>query len=105
MTYVNLKLMDPTRSQEDVNLLKTIRRANLDVFWAREPGIVEATKREGRKLAMLGRDVGLENLFPAMEPFPVADTQGRYRATLQYDTVRKIRYAYTLIFSMCLDKL
>ena len=97
--------MDPTRSQEDINLLKTIRRANHDGFSAREPGTLEATKREGRKLAMLGRDMGLENLFPAMSPFPVADTQGRYRATLQYDTVRKMRYVYTLIFGMRLDKL
>ena len=111
--FRNLKLMDPSRSQEDINLLKTIRRANLDGFWAREPGTVEATKREGRKLAMLGRDMGLENLFPAMGPFPVVDTQGmgvavcmlvrsldkgRYRATLQYDTVRKMRSAYSNIW-------
>ena len=47
--------MDPKRSQEDANLLKTIRRANLDGLCAREPGTVEATKREGRKLVMLGR--------------------------------------------------
>ena len=72
--FRNLKSMNPTWSQEGVNLLKTIRRANLDGFWDIEPGTVEVTKRDGTKLAVLERDVGLENLFPAMGPFHVADT-------------------------------
>ena len=52
--------MHPTRSPKDVNVLKTIRRFNLDRFWARETGTVESTKREGRELAILGIDMILE---------------------------------------------
>ena len=72
-----------------------------------------ATKREGAKIGRLGALVGLVNLFPAMGPFPLEDTQGmgiavcmlersldkgRYRNTLQFETVRKLRSAFSNIW-------
>ena len=98
---------------EGVKLIVAIRCANLDAFWAREPGTVAATKREGVKIGRLGALVGLVNLFPAMGPFPLEDTQGmgiavcmlersldkgRYRTTLQFETVRKLRSAFSNIW-------
>ena len=111
--FRNLTDRDPGQSVEDVRLIVAIRRANLDAFWAREPGTVAATKREGVKIGRLGALVGLVNLFPAMGPFPLEDTQGmgiavcmlersldkgRYRTTLQFETVRKLRSAFSNIW-------
>ena len=59
---------------EDIKLIVTIRRANLDDFWVREPGKVAVTRRKGVKIRKFGNIVGLTKLFPAMGPFPLEDT-------------------------------
>ena len=111
--FRNLTNRDPGQAAEDVKLIVSIRRANLDAFWAREPGTVAATRREGVKIGKLGNLMGLSMLFPAMGPFPLEDTmgmgiavcmlqrsleKGRYRDTLQFETVRKLRSAYSNIW-------
>lgn len=110
--FRNLTDRNPEQSVEDVRLIITIRRSNPDVFWAREPGTVVATKREGVQIGRLCALVGLVKLFPVMEPFPLENTQemgivvcmlqhsldkGRYRDILQFETVRKLRSAYSNI--------
>ena len=57
-------------------MIRTIRRANVDAFWSREPGTVEATRRESRNILVVGNRLGLENVLPVMGPFPLIDTQG-----------------------------
>ena len=98
---------------EDVRLIVAIRRAKLDTFWARYSGTVIETKREGANIGRLGASVGLVKLFPAMGPFPLQDThgigiavcllqrsldKGRYRDILQFETVRKLRSAFSNIW-------
>lgn len=77
-----------------------------------EPGPVAATKREGVKIGRLGASVGLVELFPAMRSFLLKGIQGmgiavcilqhsldkdRYRDTLQFETVRKLRSTFSNI--------
>ena len=95
--FRNLTDRDPGQLVENMRLIVATRLSNLNAFWAREPGTVAATKREGVKIGRLGALVGLVKLFPAMGPFPLEDTQemeiavcmlersldkGRYRNTL-----------------------
>ena len=108
--YRNLKGMDPTGTKDDGILLRTIRRANLDAFWSREPGTVSATRRDSLKLAEIGMRLGLKNILPVMGPFPLEDSlgmglavgmlirsldKGRYQSTLQFESVRKMRSAFS----------
>ena len=111
--FRNLKGCDPRNVKEDILLIRTIRRANVDAFWSREPGTVEATRRESRQILVVGNRLGLENVLPAMGPFPLTDTQGmgiavsillrsldkgRYQNTLQYESVRKMRSAFSNVW-------
>ena len=48
--FRNLVKRDPAKSDEDLCLIIGIRRANVNVFWAREEGTVSATRRDGWKL-------------------------------------------------------
>lgn len=105
-----MKGCDPEIRTEDYLLLRTIRRATLDAFWSREPGTVEATRRDSRKLTMIGSQLELHSMLPMMIPFPVKDPQGmkidvcmlrrsldkgRHQPTLQFETVRKMQSAYS----------
>ena len=104
--FRNLMQKGPVHSEADIRLVMDIRCVNLDAFWAREPGTVGATKREGVKIGKLGDSMGLSNIIPATGPFPVEDTmgmgiavcmlqhsldKGRYQNNLQFETVRKLR--------------
>ena len=103
--FRNLKECDPGIRAEDFFLLRTIRRANLDTFRSREPGTINSTRSDSRKLNRIGSKLGLHYVLPIMGPFSVGDLQGigisvcmllrslvkgRYQSTLQFDTVRKI---------------
>ena len=74
--FKNLINRDPGQTVEDIKLIVTIRRANLDDFWVREPDKVAVTRRKGVRIGKFGNIVGLTKLFPAMEPLPLEDTVG-----------------------------
>ena len=67
--FRNIKGRSPNETAADSLLLKFIRRANLDAFWAREPGTVNNTRREidgiRKKAVILGMDP--ECLLPIMD--------------------------------------
>lgn len=109
--FRNIKGRSAGDREEDIRLLKFIRRANLDAFWAREPGTVNNTRREvmgiRKKASSLGMDPDL--LLPKMGPFPVTDKQGMGLAccvllrsldegknedTVQYSTALKMKTSY-----------
>ena len=111
--FRNLTNRDPVLCKGGSRLIATIRRANLDAFWAREPGTVNSTRLDGIKIVRLEKDLNLQSTFPSMGPFPVKDVlgmgiavcmlrrsleKGRYKDTLQYETVRKLRSAYSNIW-------
>ena len=101
---------DPGSDCKDTILLRTIRRASLDAFWGRESSTVAANRNGVMKLYKVSLDLGLKNIFPAMGPFSLEDNlgmgiatcllrrsleRGKYRETLQFETVRKLRSAYS----------
>ena len=111
--FRNLKGLDPGKCDADIRLLRTIRRATLDAFWAREPSTVEATRRDSKKIVETSQSLGLDDTLPEMRPFPLHDIQGmglavcilvrsldkgRYQSTLQYKSVRKLRSAYSNVW-------
>ena len=53
--FRNLKAADPRRGSEDILLLRTIRRENVDVFCSRKSRTVEATLKEIRKIEVIGK--------------------------------------------------
>ena len=95
--YRNLKGMDLTGAKAEGILLMTIRRANLYVFWSREPGTMSATRRDSLNLARIGMRVGLENILPVMGPFILEDSLGMGLAVrILVRSLDKGRYQSTL---------
>ena len=95
--YRNLKGIDLTGAKAERILLMTIRRANLDVFWSREPGTMSATRRDSLNLARIGMRVGLENFLPVMGPFMLEDSLGMGLAVrILVRSLDKGRYQSTL---------
>ena len=43
--FRNSKRLDPRKVNSNVNLIKTIRRENLDTFWGREPSTLKKHKK------------------------------------------------------------
>jgi hypothetical protein len=101
-------------------VLRCIRRATLDTFWARESSTVIGNGREVRKIAAKGAMLGLplQSLFPALGPFPVKDVQGmgiaccilmrsldprKNEKFVQYRTSRTMRSAFSNFWHASVD--
>lgn len=97
----------------DDMVMACIRQANLDACWGRETATVSSTLRSVRHTISLLTSVGLAPPFPALGPFPLADTfgyamaiamllkscqAGKYAAYQQFETVRKLRAGYSNVF-------
>ena len=110
--FVNLnRRMPQAENPHDQRLLKYIRRAQLDAFWASEPDTVQRNLANLRRGANIGKSFGFgKYMFRPMGPFPVEDTFGMAAAivmlelslrpginskNVQYDTIRKFRSAYS----------
>jgi len=112
--FRNLRKRNPIPdSNRDTALLCCIRRVNLDAVWGRESSTVANSLRGAVQLVQQWAKVGLEPTFPALGPYPVADTfgfsvaigmvlksmePGRYDAYQQYETIRKLRAAYSNLY-------
>lgn len=91
-----------------------LRRCNLDAFWGREESTVLANKRNVDQLLRLWQEqVGLTPSLPNLGPFPTTDVfgvnvavgmllkslePGKYSAHTQFETMRKLRSAYSNLF-------
>jgi hypothetical protein len=98
----------------DNNALIAIRRANIDAFWSRSPGTVNNTRSGIKRMLQINTEVfGLPDLLPKMGPHPLKDNwgiglaiimlhksldKGKYRDTVQFETVRKLRAAYSNVW-------
>jgi len=69
-----MKNANPGINGENIKLLRFIKRANLDVFWAKESGTVSTTFRDEKKVERLSKSLDLGSILPILEPFPVKDT-------------------------------
>jgi hypothetical protein len=112
--FRNLKGRNPVPdSNLDHALLCCICRVNLDAVWGREPSTVANSLRGAVQLVQQWAKVGLEPTFPALGPYPVDDTfgfsvaigmvlksmePGRYDSYQQYETIRKLRAAYSNLY-------
>ena len=109
--FRRLRKQDPNfKRQQDVFLLKLIRRANLDAFWSRARSTVRQNLAKVKLLLEFSKNVEVDGLFTSRQPFPMRDHCGYELAvaTLQYsrrpgkhseshtqfDTIRKLRSAY-----------
>lgn len=97
----------------DSNLLAYIRRANLDLIWAKAPGTYSSARTGLNNLIRSWSDLGLHPPLPPLGPWPLKDEVGfavalaqlRYsqnkgkncKTHLQFDSVRKLRTAYSHI--------
>jgi len=104
----------PSASRHDDHLMCILRRANLDSLWGRETTTVAANRRNLNQLIRLWSDqIGVEPLLPPLGPFPDQDVfgvtaavamlaksvePGRYRNYTQFETLRKLRSAYSNLF-------
>ena len=97
---------------QDVYAMITMRRANLDAMWAREPSTVAANLREWKRVERTREDkFGFPNgVCKSMGPFPLEDTMGMKLACclldrsldpgnneerIQFSTMRRMRSAYS----------
>ena len=113
--FRNLYLREPMiDSVTDVNALVAIRRANIDAFWSRSPGTINNTRNGSKRILEIGLNhFGLANILPDMGPHPLRDDwgmglaivmlqksldKGRYKATVQFETVRKLRAAFSNVW-------
>jgi len=111
--FRNLKGRNPL--PQDRVLMACIRQVNLDALWGRESGTVHATRRSVFQTIQMWNQVGLEPTFPSLGPYPVGDPlgysvaiamivksreKGRYEDYQQFETIRKVRAAYSNVY-MC----
>ena len=102
--FKNLKGFSPGKRCEEVLLLCTIRRANVDAFWSRDLETVKNTLKESRKIVSVSNKFSLNTILLIIGPFPLKDTQGmgvslyiliryldkgRYQNTFQYKSGKK----------------
>jgi hypothetical protein len=76
--FANLKGRAPTPTEEGKPLMVAIRRANLDAFWAREPGTVEQNYRQLAQVEKAAAALGLEDPLRGYPrgPFKLEDEWG-----------------------------
>ncbi len=76
--FRNLLQRNPVQDlAQDLRVLKLIRRANLDAFWAREPNTVRGNLATCRQGADIAASFGLKaKLFRPLGPFPLNNTFG-----------------------------
>ena len=111
--FRNIKARNPHEgNHQDDWLLVCIRRANLDAFWSRRPSTVDGNAREIARSLKICATFGIDSPVQDVRrgPFPLKDIQGmgvavtmlhrsldegRNSRTVQFDTVRGLRSAYS----------
>ena len=86
---------------------------NMDTLRSKESGIVEVTLRERKKIETVGRKMDVNDILSKTDPYPLKETQemgmvvfilirsldkDRYQNTLQYNSVRKIRFVLSNVW-------
>lgn len=107
-------------NRQDALLQCCIRRANLDAFWGRESSTVLANRRNlNQLLSLWDSQVGIPpNALPPLGPYPNHDLfgvsvavgmllkslqPGRYRNYCQFETIRKLRSAYSNVYHASIE--
>ena len=110
--FRNIQKRDPiATSRQDKNMLIAIRRANLDGFWGRSTSTVKNNKSNLKRLITIAADdYGIQQPMPSMGPHELNDSwgmtlaisllrksldKGIYGPTVQFETARRLRSAYS----------
>jgi hypothetical protein len=104
---------DPVRSlPRGQEILKFMRRANLDAFWSRESSTVKSNLGEAMRIERTAFWLGMPRMTPPIGLWPLEDSQGmsaalavldrsmdkgKYKTTVQWDTFRRWMSAITNI--------
>jgi hypothetical protein len=109
--FRNLHKRNP--GPHDLLLMECIRQINLDALWGRETATVSSTLRGVTQTVKVLRQVQLPPPYPPLGPLPVEDTMGytvaiamvlkslepgRYEGYQQFESIRKLRAAYTNVY-------
>jgi hypothetical protein len=65
---------------KDCKIVAFVRRANLDVLWAREPNTVMVNLGEAVRMEKFTSQLGLPSVTPPMGPYPLRDEFGMLAA-------------------------
>ena len=111
--FRNILSRNPDRHDaNDLEILDTMRRANLDSFWSRETSTVSSNLREARRMEKMTRRLGMPAITPHMGPWELEDNlgmkaamavldrsldKGVYEDTVQWDTFRRAMSTVTNI--------
>jgi hypothetical protein len=103
----------------DVELLKYLRRVNLDAFWSREPSTVSHNLGKINRALQIAHELGMSNPpLPNLGPWKLEDEFGVEAAvimvkhsmdpgvtesTVQFDTVRKMNSAFVNLYQASVD--
>jgi hypothetical protein len=106
--------MKGTGVLNDAETIDLIRRANLDVFWSREPTTIGHNLSKVNRVLQISHELGLDKPpVPRLGPWPVKDKFGIRAAivllkhsldpgvtetTVQYNTVRKMESAFVNLY-------
>jgi hypothetical protein len=110
--FHNIQGRDPRAdSRQDKNVLIAVRRANLDSFWGRSSSTIGGNKTNLKRLVEIARDeYGIDQPLPPMGPHELNDNwgmglaimmlrksldKGLYGPTVQFQTARRLRSAYS----------
>jgi hypothetical protein len=93
---------NPVRhNANDLEILDTMRRANLDAFWSRETSTVGENLQEARQMERMAMRLGLPSITPPLGLWALEDNlgmkaaiaildrsldKGAYKDTVQWDT-------------------
>jgi hypothetical protein len=111
--FRNVMGRDPsTATGTDLELMDTMRRANLDAFWSRETSTIGSNLREAIRMEKTAKRYGMPCITPTLGPWPLEDSlgmavgvavldrsldKGVYEDTVQWDTFRRTMSAVTNI--------
>jgi hypothetical protein len=103
----------------DVELLKCLRRVNLDAFWSREPSTVSHNFGKINRALQIAHELGMSNPpLPNLGPWKLKDKFGAGAAvimakysmdpgvtesTVQFETVRKMKSALVNLYQASVD--
>ena len=120
--FRNIQSRDPRPvSRQDKNLMIAIRRANLDGFWGRSSSTIKSNKSNLKRFVAISQDdYGIKQPLPNMGPHELNGSwgmglavgllrksldKGVHGPTVQFQTARRLRSAYSNLWGASLHAL
>jgi hypothetical protein len=120
--FRNIQGRSPNRGLgplDDTELMKSLRRVNLDAFWSREPTTVAQNLGKVNRALQIAHEMGMTNPpMPKLGPWKLEDEFGAGAAaimarhsmdpgitedTVQFETVRKMKSAFVNLYQASVE--